>query len=301
MYQGNLPIRALQNNFVHYFERSNFDFISELRDEANYNDLQRAITYDDQMVAIHTIAEITPDKRIVLYEPFMAFLWCLSYALVTFYKEQDTANPDPENNQILRRAINTVIYGASLFRDWSPWDLSLPNPEIYNLEIDPHIHLANGVMVMANSFIMAHEYSHSYLGHELDPSTTTSDQLLQEEFDADNNALDILLAGIGEYDQATDHSINWGIVVGICSLLFKDSQSWEGGSSYPDSDTRVFKLIDKLSDGDNHSENWKLGISILIIWEILYTGSSTDPMVSDSPKQDFSLMLANLKQFQRCC
>lgn len=261
MNHGNLPIRALQNNIIHYFEHSHFNFVEELESEVKFNQLQKGITYDDQMHAIHTIAEITSDKKMILYEPYMAFLWCLSYAVVTFYQEQNTENPDPDTNQILSRAIATIKYGVSLFNEWSPWDLRLPNPEVYDLQIDPHIYGANGVMIFANSFILSHEYSHSFLGHELDSFTTSGEQLEQEEFDSDKNALDILLAGVGENGDSADHSINWGIVVGICSLLFKNP-CWEGGHGYPDSDTRVLKLINKLSSGDSNSENWKLGLSI---------------------------------------
>ena len=296
--QGNLPIRALAYSVLEFFQKSHLGFDLELQDEIEYNGLKQNILYDNGMKPIDNLASISIDRQINLNESYLAYLWCLSHAVVTFYREQNSSNPDPASNTRLSRAIGALNYGYSLFDTWSKWDLNLPNPEAYDIDVDPYIGEANGVMLIASRFILSHEYAHHYLDHTFDTSTATEEQIKEEEFIADKHAFEILMNGIGQDNPQMDGTIELGLVVGIGSLLFV-SECWLGGDEHPDTDERVYRLLEMLNNNPD-ADNWRFGLLMLLMWDLKFNGKATDPSGHGSSKDDFIYLSNYLKSQQRC-
>ena len=91
--QGNLPVRALAYSILQYFQAAHPDFGQELSEEIGYKGLQPRIMYDNGKKAVHNLASLSDDRQITINEAYLAFLWCLSYGVVTFYNEKEESNP----------------------------------------------------------------------------------------------------------------------------------------------------------------------------------------------------------------
>lgn len=297
MFKGNLPVRVLQGPIINYFEHSNSEFTQELHIELKYGGLNRDISYDCQKRAITDIAAISGEKQITIYEPYIAFLWCLAYCSITHYRESAKEPLDSLNNPVILRAHQTLKYGLSLFDQWTPWDNGIPNPENYDLTIDPYIDEAGGAVVIACTFILLHEYSHHFLGHSMSvvSSKENLDELISDEYKADTCALEVLVKIIGKRSIGEDTTIIFGLVLGISSLLFKDKANWKSEKGYPDSSERVLSLLNELSELSLIVQPWTFGFFILVLWEAAYQGENLDMSPSNSRRDDYIYLLNYLR------
>lgn len=298
LHQGNLPVRVLAYSIIQYFQTTHLNFIDELEDEMQYNGLQSRIIYDNGEKAIDNLASISEDGIISLNEPYLAYLWCLSYAVIALKHAHDYGNSTPELTPELIRAFQSLNYGCSLFSQWSSWDVNIPNPEFCDTTVDSYIGEANGVMLLATRFILCHEYSHHYLGHTFDVTSIPKDELKKEEFAADKHAFEIMMQGMGETGPQMDATIQLGIVIGICSLFFING-CWKGGDEHPDIDERVYRLLEMLDNNPN-SNCWEYGLLMLFLWNVKFNGVNTDPSGHESSKDDYLFLANHLKSGQNC-
>lgn len=287
----NLPVQALSGNIIQYLENAHPEFLNELNDEVMYQGLQRAIVYDDRQLPLNGIAEINDDHQITVYENYIAFLWCLSFAMVTFYKERES-DISSTTNLNLNKAIALLDYSYSLKDKWSTWPNNLPNPTLVS---DNYVEETNGITVIAMSYILAHEIGHHTLGHDLSNAPSDIEVAKQEEFSADKYAFDTLIKGWEDNNIAKNNSINIAIIAGLSSILLLQ-QTWSGGSTHPDSDERLQKTLQYLEDANGGNEEyWSWGILTLLLWNVVYHKENYNPFGSGSAKADFKVFAKYLK------
>ena len=286
---GRLPVKVLAPRILDYFQKISPDLAVAIKHEIDYNELKPTIVYNNNIQEIQIIAQIDYDHEITIDESFLAFLWCLSYAVVTFYSERDPATfTEPVN-----RATQLLDYGLSLFNQWSSWDLSKPNPQKPD-STDKYIDQANAVMIFASVFILCHEFAHQHLGHLDNGHTADTDELKEDEFAADSYATSATLDTINYDVPSFEHTVKIALVVGIGSILFVNN-SLSGDESHPDTDLRIIEVINKITNNDPNSEYWVHAIVLLNLWELIYRGSRTEPSSQMTAKEHFEWLADELK------
>ena len=292
---GTLAIRVLMPDLIEKFQNLHHDFPDELKHEVYYEELNRSIEYNANPAPINTLAELRDDGTICVYEPYLAFLWCLCYCVVVFYKERDkdTSKSIPYNE-----AIELFNYAQSLHVNWSSWNLDLPNPELCD-PTDDNIAHTNGLFIFAACFILCHEFSHKQLGHSYE--VMTSEQSIMEEFAADTAALATFEKALLRSDMAEGEvfSIQLGAILGMGSILFPHD-SLDGGLYHPNSEERLYRTIQFFSEEDG--EFWEFGRLLLILWGLTNRktfdfGSITT--LALSVRQRYRAMADQLKTQQR--
>ncbi|UFH51829.1 hypothetical protein [Spirosoma sp. KNUC1025] len=234
---GNLPVKAVADIILDLFQQVNPNFPEELAYEVKYGGLKSTIVYNNKKI-IDVLSEISDDNEISISEACLAFLWCLSYAVITYYRE-GTAKAETFSESA-ERATKLLDYGLSLFREWNSWDPGFPSPDKLDAT-DTIIDEANAVMIYASIFVLCHEYTHHYLGYSPEGDTSTYEERKEDEFTADKIAVDTILKGIKHDLKSHEHTVKLGIIVGIGSVLFIDP-ILDGGPVHPDIDQRSIGL-----------------------------------------------------------
>ncbi len=163
-HRGLQPIKVLEHNVIYVFENTYQDFLEELKKAISDKGLQRGFTYYCLEEPIRYSNEhfdsqtpfVGVDKKIVLHETFLSFLWIYCYNILVVFDEAiqkpllnktyDPKNPLPE---IVQEALRTFDYGLSLIDTFTKWDKSLPNPEEYDTDKSFYIERANFVFLYA--------------------------------------------------------------------------------------------------------------------------------------------------------
>ncbi|MCI0747347.1 MAG: DUF2220 family protein [Verrucomicrobia subdivision 3 bacterium] len=163
-------------------------------------------------------------------------------------------------------------YATSLITNYSRWDIdSLPNPEFYDAQDDPHVEQTNGAFVPAVVFVLCHEVAHVALGHctldNLGVYVSSMDSKLDETA-ADFYAIDTMTKysadGNFQRPEAT------GIIAGLASLLMLSKEVRE--DRHPDTDERLIAGVRRLGLPDE-SLLWGLGTAAIKLWDSHYNVS----------------------------
>lgn len=266
-----LPVYKLRDTFLNWFEEIEPEFIEELKDEIKYCGLKGHIKYMSGNQSIKTVAEITPEKEIVLHENFNQFLWCLLYSSIVIYKEGiEIPNLKGEykgeivvKNELITKATEVFYTGMSLFSEYDENKLSrLPDPNDSN---DKYVGEANSIFCSSMTTLLLHEFAHQYFKHiEYDPISLG--QAEKEEIDADDFAHNKMSKKYSSTPAGTAYKI--GTLLCFCSLVFFDN-SLKGGCTHPDPDKRVRSIIEKM---DLHDDDplWAYITLIFKLWSNYY-------------------------------
>ena len=290
----NLPVQIFSENILQYLQTACPDYYNELMNAITYEGLERTIIYDNRKQPIRDIAEITEDRQITIYENYIAFLWCLSFAMVTFYKERES-DIDQYTISKLQNAISLLQYGYSLKDKWSEWPSNLPNPTLVG---DYYVEKANAIAVISMSYILAHEIGHHILGHNLTGVGLDTLEAKQEEFSADKYAFDVIVGGYEEQNMSKNNSINVAIIVGLGSILLLE-RKWEEGDTHPNISDRLQKILQYIEDSNGGNEEyWSWGLLILLLWNVVYRNENYNPLGHGSHKADYETFAEYLKERQ---
>lgn len=237
-------------------------------------------------------------SQIHIKEAYCAFVWTLSHAVLTLYREHGNGI---SGNEKAMRALYSLSYGFSLYTEWHDWRLDYPNPQEYDLDVDPNIIEANGLYMFAVSFILAHEFYHHRLGHDL----SLPDEYIENEFRADLVAVETFIDAVKGYNSEKTNSAQIGAIIGIGSLLFPDDcwepkPGWDGKLTHPNTEERIFRVIEMLSKGDDDSVMWEFGIMILAVWGFTMDKELYNPTGRNSAKEDYKAFAQHLKDQQNC-
>ena len=257
--------------------------------------MQRKIIYDDRPLPISDPARLDEDGTIYVNEPYLAFLWCLCYTVLTLYREREQALI---NSTQANRAVAVFNYALSLYYSWTSWDLTLPNPQEFDADVDPNVGEANGLFLYAGCLILCHEFSHQQLGHSSELTISQSKEAIENEFAADKAAVEIFITAARNNEPERIESIRLGALMGMGSILFP-SECWDGAPTHPDADERLAKTIDMLTD-DPGDDLWQFGMMVLMLWGIIHKKDFADPTGRASSRENYKTFAAHLKDQQVC-
>lgn len=263
----NLPLHTITPVILRYLDKASPNYSEELDAAIKYGGLNPVIIYNNAKQPIRDIAEITEEHQIIINENYIAFLWCLSFAIITFYNERDNGIITFNKNRKLQEAFAIMDYGYSLKEEWSYWPEDLPNPT--NIE-NRYVDEANAITIFAMNYIIAHEIGHHELGHNLADVELNIEEAQEDEFSADKYAFDVLIGGYVQGYEAKKHSINLSIIVGLGSILLLEN-SWKAEVLHPDTDARFTKILQNIQDANGDiDEYWTWGLTILYLWNVRY-------------------------------
>ncbi len=277
---GEQPVRVLQHNITKQFEETNPTFLELSKSIIAKCGLQPGIPYFINNKSINEIVQghnqtpfVGSDKKITIHETFLSYVWCVSYSMSVLY---DEAVAKPSQNLVAQRLIHNIDevkiqkaedlfrYGISLITLFSPWDKKLlPNPEIYDDADAFWIENANAIFVFAMNFILCHEFAHVEKQHheKLRSGQNTDSHRLDFEKEADERAIELMLLGVTPENERT---IQVGILVGLCSLLFFSATAKR--RTHPDSDDRIHTLLERINPEPSDSM-WGIAALSYKLWD----------------------------------
>ncbi len=288
-HMGKLPVRVLSFTYVEWFLKIYPSFIEEFETEVQLFALKDYITYTIDEKKIESVAELTPNKNITIFETYNQFLWNINYSLIVVYDEgfhkpsiNKTFQGNIIPNNLIDEAITLFFYAMSLISEYSKWpNYNLPNPEKYSHKRKQYIENCNGSFVASMTFILLHEFAHQYYGH-IDSYPKSNNESKQLELDADDFAFDYMSK---QFAGPKGKTMQLGIITGLASLVLLDS-SLRGGSEHPDPDFRLKRMIEKmeLSDIDNI---WGIASFAFILWGKYYSKVISLPKILEDSKTLF--------------
>lgn len=300
-HKGNLPIRVLSKDVIVHFQSLYLDFLDEIKHEVLYGGLSGILINDHKdPIKDRACLEYEEDSaqpgmyrtNFYIEEPYIAFLWCLCYAVITLYREQRKEKPN------LQPAVDIFNYGLSLHYQWSNWDMnSLPNPQRFDESQEQHIGEVNGLFLYAATYILGHEFSHQQFGHDPEPMTTQDS--IQDELEADKGALAIMKKAVENRTLEEIESLKLGSLLGLGSILFPEN-CWDGGPAHPDADVRFAMLIDGLANADEESDLWAFGRTVLLLWGLIHQKDLKAMEAIGSERSKFYVLIESLKSQQNC-
>ncbi|QJD81549.1 phage exclusion protein Lit family protein [Spirosoma rhododendri] len=299
-HKGNLPIRVFSKDTLSHFQELYTGFSDEIKHELSYGGLQPKVYYDCHKTPIVDRACLmpqecpgelgTPNSYLYVKESYCAALWCLCYAVLTIYKENGTHKPNFQPD------VDVFNYGLSLYQHWSPWDKHLlANPEEFDEAETQHISAVNGLFLYGIAFVLCHEFTHQQLGHSSEPIST--EESIKDEFAADEGALKTMRRATEGRGLDEVNSIKLGTLLGSGSILFPES-TWSGGPSHPDTDQRLTRILENLTDGDEESDLWEFGRILLLLWGLIHNKDFNRPKSNEARRGHFYALLDWMKAQQ---
>lgn len=140
---------------------------------------------------------------------------------------------------------------------------SIRLPELYGPDDDWWVGRINGIFVTAIKFILCHEFAHVESNHferrEGGENTDADRKKFEEE--ADSRAIELVLMGS---TPETDTTIRFGILIGLCSLLFFNKTTHS--NRYPSMDDRIHAILEKVNPDDNDGM-WGVAVLAYKLWD----------------------------------
>lgn len=164
---GFLPIRALNNNIASFFEGFCSTTVQDSKDLMKEGRLRPEIDFDIDRGKART-PHVNGERRMIyLHEPFLASQWTTAYFLITMHDTMVWTQLEGKSLEIayaeiprLRHVERLVMWGRSLYSEWSPWPEGLPNPEVCELAEVEYCNKISGIYLSAVSCCMLHELGH---------------------------------------------------------------------------------------------------------------------------------------------
>lgn len=264
---GFLPIRVLQHNIISHFENFTPDALLQLEKWVSSGLIHPGIDWMIGKDKVRTPFVDYDTKKIVIQEVFAAYIWSLSYSLIVIYEEgiQKKALIGQWNGkiefdtQLLQNAAKLLQWAISLTTSFSPWDTSLPNPEIYNNSEEKwYGEKINGIFLNSVIFVLRHECCHLVNGHcdfaerikgknlaQLTPVELSEYKMLENE--ADVFAMNSLVSEIDNEKEKLEKGL--AMLLTNLSILFILKNPKEVNSpTHPDVDTRIHNLLEYIGE-----------------------------------------------------
>lgn len=271
---GNQPIRVLHHMNVYMFHMIHPTFVIDLKKAIETNGLSSKvdIIYGDEKIRFTPKIRID-DKKILLHETFLSYLWCISNSLYTLYLEEvDFPNCNNEvgyekykiEQEKIDKAIELFDYAKSLIVDFVPWDKEhLPNPEIYKAEERDFIEQPNIFYTHAIMFILCHEYIHAIKHIDIiKAQNLENSHFIEFEKEADYEAIELLKKGIFP-TKINELGITVGIIIGILSMLYFKSTT--ASTKHPNTEDRLTSALEQLNLSDD-TPCWGIALVGIKLW-----------------------------------
>ena len=167
-------------------------------------------------------AQITGNNFIYISEPFLRYIWCYSYHIMScWHGENLRLNNKYEIDRIeyfLNESHSVLNYGDSLWTAYSDWPDYLPSPIKSSsiLGLDDNfkiIKLVNGYFAVQLLAILLHELGHKVYGHNR-YAPDNDNQEREEENHADEQAVSVFLECIDNRDERSIYKIPYLLTYG---------------------------------------------------------------------------------------
>ena len=273
-----LPVQALNKLVV----KSALD-IDRLFEDMNIdlktNDLSNVIMFEEEPDRIHNTAEIREvngKHQITFSLTFGQFLWSVGLYLNTYFDNivqiplMDAAGTNVHgykaNMQTVKFANDTFFRARQLVHNVKREAFTeIPNicdPQAFKDEIGK----ANAVYIGGMCFILAHEFSHNYLGHT--HYEANQEVSIEDEMAADEMALDYIS---DEFDGDSGFTYKVGIANVLCALLLLGPDTICSDGAHPHMDVRIANIMNKL-DLPHEDLLWGYVGSAMRMWMLVYGG-----------------------------
>jgi hypothetical protein len=261
------PIRSLRHNIPNNFETSIEGNQDVLRGYVEAGLMQSGILVDlEESVIKFPFADFN-NRTINLHEPFLSYLWGISFSLIhwtdEYYQEIVNGNHDGRfrfNNQIRRISRDMFLWAVSLRNEYSNWPSQLPTPTINeNADIHNRSLEANQYFLDALNFILYHELAHLVNNHENyfdviqkninDLTEVERALIIQLENEADAFSLQMMFNGL----QNDNERKRVGLSVVLSGLSMLMAQRHPLGfiqSKHLDIDNRLMNMIQSIQFDD---------------------------------------------------
>jgi hypothetical protein len=180
-----------------------------------------------------------------------------------------------------------------MFKEYTPWPPTLPNPENtedHNIE---HIGKVNAIFLGAVQIILFHEFSHIILGH-VELNETDIQKRRQMEFDADGFSIQVFVT----YTTFGEMTRNIAIICAISSLSFGNTKK-NDKSFHPEPEDRLTRILEYLNY-PNNSFLWGQAWWAFMEWQIyfgwFYNPDENTPVISS--KNSYYSILKDFKAYK---
>lgn len=271
-----LPVQALNQQVVD--SALSIDDLRESMDiDVKTNDLSNAILFEEEHDRIQNVAEIRNvggKHQITFSLTFGQFMWSVGLYLSTYFDNivqipmmnvvGTNVNGYKPNMDAVRFADDTFFRARQLiFRVVPESFTQIPNicnPQVFKNEIGN----ANGIYIGGMCFIMAHEFSHNFLGHTHYPEN--QEVTIKDEMNADETALSFIST---EFSGNFGLTYKTGIANVLCSLLLMGQDTVSSDGAHPHMDVRIANIMNKL-ELSHEDMLWGYVECAIRMWLIVY-------------------------------
>lgn len=218
------------------------------------NDLSNGILFEEERDRIRNVAEIKEvngKHQITFSLTFCQFMWSVGLYLSTYFDNivqipkmnltGTNVNGYKTNMESVRFAEDTFARARQLmFRVVPNAYTQIPNicdPQAFKNEIGK----ANAIYIGGMCFIMAHEFSHNFLGHTHYPEN--QEVTIEDEMNADESALSFIAT---EFSGEFGLTYKVGIANVLCALLLMGQDTISSDGVHPHMDVRIANIMNKL-------------------------------------------------------
>lgn len=248
-----LPVQALNQQVIET-ALSIDNLYKSMYIDVYTNDLSNGILFEEERDRIRNVAEIKEvngKHQITFSLTFCQFMWSVGLYLSTYFDNivqipimnltGTNVNGYKTNMESVRFAEDTFARARQLmFRVVPNTYTQIPNicdPQAFKNEIGK----ANAIYIGGMCFIMAHEFSHNFLGHTHYPEN--QEVTIEDEMNADESALSFIAT---EFSDEFGLTYKVGIANVLCALLLMGQDTISSDGVHPHMDVRIANIMNKL-------------------------------------------------------
>lgn len=311
-----MPIRSLRHNIPHNFELSIAGNQDAIRSYAEAGLLQSGIVVCTEQTRIKFPFANLINRSINLHEPFMSYLWGLSFSLIhwgdDYYNEITSGTHDGMfrfNTPIRRVSKELFNWSVSLRNEYSDWPSHLPTPTINeNDDILERALEANQYFLDAINFILYHELAHlvnnhdnySSLTHKCVDDLTVEERtlIIQLENEADAFSIQMMFNGL-ENDEERKRIGLSVVISGLAMLMAQKHPLGFLQSKHLDIDHRLMNMIQAIQFDNEDNRNYLYTLATFGIQLFFYTFNFNRVVeIYDSPRDMFHSYLDSFDELR---
>lgn len=303
-----LPVQALNQQVIET-ALSIDNLYKSMYIDVETNDLSSGILFEEERDRIRNVAEIreVDEKYQITFSlTFGQFMWSVGLYLSTYFDNivqipmmnltGTNVNGCTPNMESVRFAEDTFARARQLmFRVVPNAYTQIPNicyPQAFKNEIGK----ANAIYIGGMCFIMAHEFSHNFLGHTHYPEN--QEVTIEDEMNADESALSFIAT---EFSGEFGLTYKVGIANVLCALLLMGQDTISSDGVHPHMDVRIANIMNKL-ELSHEDMLWGYVGCAIRMWLLVYGGYTiVDDMKAgpfDTYGDFFEFYLKLLKEYR---
>lgn len=284
-----LPVQALNQQVIET-ALSIDNLYKSMYIDVETNDLSSGILFEEERDRIRNVAEIREvngKHQITFSLTFGQFMWSVGLYLSTYFDNivqipmmnltGTNVNGCKINMESVRFAEDTFFRARQLmFRVIPNAYTQIPNicdPQAFEKEIG----YANGIYIGGMCFIMAHEFSHNFLGHTHYP--VNQDLTVEDEMNADEAALSFISA---EFSSKNGGTYKLGIANVLCAILLMGQDTISSDGAHPHMDVRIANIMNKL-ELSHEDMLWGYVGCAIRMWLMVYGGYTIEEDMKVGP------------------